>query len=159
MRPSTADAPRDAPTVQQSTATEAHNCLRRTNSPAEWGDVEADRRAAVHRGRTYATIHGGWECSCCPNPRGDRIRGEAGECGSAAELSTQKLHRNRPVWFKTLSLSSKCKDEVGGGAMDGPGAASNASGGQGGFCDWLGSICSLRAGAAKFGGRGQQRPG
>ncbi|EJK74694.1 hypothetical protein THAOC_03615, partial [Thalassiosira oceanica] len=53
-------------------------CRITANSPAERGDVGADRRAVVCRGWAYTTIHGGWWCSCGPNIRGGRIRGEAG---------------------------------------------------------------------------------
>ncbi|EJK69393.1 hypothetical protein THAOC_09358 [Thalassiosira oceanica] len=53
-------------------------CRITATSPAERGDVGADRRAAVRRRRAYTTIHGGWRCFCGSNLRGGRIRGEAG---------------------------------------------------------------------------------
>ncbi|EJK48419.1 hypothetical protein THAOC_32783 [Thalassiosira oceanica] len=61
-------------------------CRITATSPAERGDVGAERRVAVCQGRAYATIHGGRWCSCGPIPRGDRIRGEAGGRPAGWEL-------------------------------------------------------------------------
>ncbi|EJK69201.1 hypothetical protein THAOC_09576 [Thalassiosira oceanica] len=61
-------------------------CRITATSPAERGDVGADRRVAVCQGRAYTTIHGGRWCSCGPIPRGDRIRGEAGRRPAGWEL-------------------------------------------------------------------------
>ncbi|EJK60201.1 hypothetical protein THAOC_19495 [Thalassiosira oceanica] len=77
------------------------SCRISANSEPEQGNMGADRRAAVRRGRAYTTIHDGRWCSRGPIPRGDRIRGEAGgrpagwELGCIARASAFEGRTNR----------------------------------------------------------------